>query len=431
TIPYFKSKLYLQTSYSTISWDDSSKRSFSQLNLEHSTSVPNHPWLQGEPLTISNSHGLANFSFVSGGSTVSTVPANFYLSLPVETLPENLVLFNNTNYPRLKHYLPATTFTGDSFVASNGNLIIYPEYAGQLFSSGISYTNPMSLRVYPTMTYVMGELRFYTYGAASEGQSALFNITRSNALSDPYQILSSQYTLAQTSSAYSISTATEANYATFEPILFFKRSSRNQNLLFYEGNGDFYRLYPYNQSETFDPWAFMIDGSYNGISLSYNGSYASFTDSAVHTFVASPIATSVRDAVLSLYQAQFVLPGFFIGATVPLGSTMRMEKLSSLPGVSNLMAAYQLQLTRPNGQPVNPSFYNVVGATQEPYLYIPVSNIEAIPNARFFYRDIIGQITELTRVENFSTNYASEYTVLGNSFICTVNNPGIFYVTGQ
>ncbi|MDD4310694.1 MAG: hypothetical protein PHO32_09960, partial [Candidatus Cloacimonetes bacterium] len=103
TIPYFKSKLYLQTSYSTISWDDTGKRSFSQLNLEHSTSVPNHPWLQGEPLTISNSHGLANFGFVSGGSTVSTVPANFYLSLPVETLPENLVLFNNTNYPRLKH----------------------------------------------------------------------------------------------------------------------------------------------------------------------------------------------------------------------------------------------------------------------------------------------------------------------------------------
>ena len=431
TIPYFKSKLYLQTSYSTISWDDSTKRSFSQLNLDHAAAVPNHPWLQGEPLLISNTHGLANFTFMSKGSPVNTLPANFYLSLPVETVPENLLLFDNTNYPRLKHYLPAATFTGDSFVAVGASIIVYPEFPGKIISTSLSYPNPLSLRVYPTMTFVIGELRLYTYGAAPAGQSALFSITRSNTLADPFQILSSQYTLAQASSAYTISTSAEANYGIFEPTLFFKRSTRNQNLLFYENTGDYYRLYSYSQSETFDPWAFMIDGGYNGISLSYNGSYASFTDTNVHSFVSSSITNATLDAVLSLYQAQFVLPNFFIGTTVPLGSTLRMDKQSSMPGISNLLAAYQLQLTRANGIPLNPSFNTIVGATQEPYIYIPVSNIDAIPNARFFYRDTIGQTTELTRVTAFSTNFASEYTVIGNCFICTVNNGGIFYVTGQ
>jgi len=32
-------------------------------------------------------------------------------------------------------------------------------------------------------------------------------------------------------------------------------------------------------------------------------------------------------------------------------------------------------------------------------------------------------------VDSFSANYANEYIVVGNCFICTVPNPGIFYIT--
>jgi hypothetical protein len=430
-IAWHKAKQYLQTANSIVSWDDSTKRSYSSLSLDLDPAIPVHPWLQGEPLSVSNTHGLANFSFYQGTSPTSTLPANFSLSLPYVTEPDNVVLFNNASYPRIKNYVPGTTFTGDSFVAADNRIVIYPEFPGTIFSATVSYTNPMALRAFSTMTFVFGDLRIYTYGTAPESASAVFNITRSNALTDPYQILANQYSLSQTSPVYTVNTNDDANYANFQPMLFFKRNTRDQNLLIYENNGDYYRLYPYNQSDSFDPYAFMIDGGYNGISLAYSGSYASYTDSNPHNTVHVPVTTATRDAVLSLYQAQLVLPAFFIGPTIPLASTLRLDKLSALPGVPNLLTAYQLQMNNSSGQALAPDFYNVVGATQMPYVYLPVSQISSLATARMFYRNTLGQTTELTRVQTFGDNFANEFIVVGNSFICTVKNPGLFYITGQ
>ncbi|MDY0152519.1 MAG: hypothetical protein RBS43_09640 [Candidatus Cloacimonas sp.] len=431
TIPWYKTRQYLQTAHSIVSWTDSSKRGYTHLNLDLNPALPSHPWLQSEPLNVTNRKALAGFMFYQDANPVSTLPTGFYLSLPSETEPDNVLLFSSTAYPRLKNYIPATTFTGDSFVLTDYRIGIYPEFPGTLFSAAVTYANPMPLRVYPTMTFVFGDLRLYTYGNAAEGQSAIFNFTRSNALADTYQALVTQYSLIQTSSAYAITTSNETDYALYQPTLFFKRTTRNQNLLFYENTGDFYRLYPYSQSETFDPWYFVIDGAYNGVSIAYNGSYASFTDTELHTGRQITISNASRDAVLSLYQAQLVLPVFFIGQTVPLASTLRLDKLSVLPGTQNLLAAYQLQLNRANGTPLAPDFYTVVGATQMPYVYIPIADTDAIATARMFYRNTLGQTIELNRVQNFGDNFANEFTVTGNSFICTVKNPGIFYVTGQ
>lgn len=429
-IPYRKPKLSLQSSRSLVSWDEGSKRSFSRLSLNHTVSSPSHPWLSGEPLSVTNSQALASFSFYQGDSVVSAIPANFFLSLPVVSSPENLILFDNSSYPRLKHYLPSSTHTGESFVVSDNRLVIYPEFPGLLLAAQLSYSNPLQLRVYPTMTFVLSELRLYTYGNAPDGQSALFGISRSAALSDPYQIISSQYSLSQTSSAYQISTSDEENFTVFEPMLFFKRSTRGQNLLIYEQTGEFYRLYPYSQSTEFDPWAFLIDGAYNGIALANSGSYASFADTNAHTAVSSVINTATRDAVLSLYQAQFVLPSYYLGTTIPMASTMYLDKISAMPGIPNLLSSYQLRINNPVGTPLIPDFYNVVGSSQVPYIYIPLANTSAISSARMFYRNLAGQTTELSRVNSFGLNYASEYVVVGNSFICTVPNPGIFYLTG-
>ena len=214
-------------------------------------------------------------------------------------------------------------------------------------------------------------------------------------------------------------------------MFFFKRSTRGQNLLIYEASSPYYRLYPYQQSESFDPWCFIIDNGYNGISLAYDGSYASFTDNNPHSSVVTRITNSVLDTVLSLYQAQLVIPAFFTGTALPLSSTVTLSQQSSVPGVTNPLAAWVLTFQNPTGGALLPNFYSYVNAPQEPYIYLPISQIDAIPTARLFFVNHLGQTTELNRVASFSTNYANEYTVFGNSFICTVSNPGLFYITSS
>jgi len=431
SIPYLKSNLTMQTSRAAISWSDSKKRSFSRLQLQYNTSLPVHPWLQGEPFTLSNPDALASFSFYQGDAAVTTLPSNFLLSLPVESSFPNVLLFGSNSYPRLKNYLSSTVLSSDSFVLADGYLDIYPEFSGQLIGAGISWTNPFPLVVYPTMTFAFEDIRFYTYGSAPEGSSAVFDLTKSSNLSDPYNLLSTQYNLSQTSEAWTVTTAEESNFSLYEPVLFFKRSSRNNELLVYENAPPNYRLYTYSQSTEFNPWYFVVDGGYNGISLAYNGSYASFTDINPHNYVTSLMNTSGENTIASLYLAQFVMPAFFAGNPFPAGGSVKLEKLSTFPTPSPLLAAYQLLFKDAAGAVYFPGFYNIAGALQEPYLYVPVQDIDAIPAARFFYRNMLGATTELERVNSFSdTNYANEYVVLGNSFICTVPNPGWFYVTG-
>jgi len=429
SIPYLKDVLYLQSAHAVVSWDNSSKSSFSEIRIDYAPSLPSHPWLSGEPLTLGSAKAVVNTTSYLDGVAQATLPGSFKLDFPLASAPPNLLLFSQQDYPRLKLYTGAESYTGQSFVYADGRLGIYPEYPGTLISAKLNSFSSLDLRLYPTQTFDINDILLYTYGHATAGQSAMLHLDKSASLADPYQVLSSQYSLTQSSDAYTVTAADTADYAAFEPMLFFKRSTRGQNLLVYESSVPYYRLYPYQQSASFDPWCFIIDNGYNGISLAFNGSYASFTDNDPHSSVVTRITSSARDTVLSLYQAQLVIPAFFAGTALPLSSSITLSQQSSVPGVAHPLAAWALTFQNPSGGGLVPNFYSYVNATQEPYIYLPISQIDAIPTARLFFINHLGQTAELTRVTAFSANYASEYTVFGNSFICTVSNPGVFYIT--
>jgi hypothetical protein len=429
SIPYYKARQYIQTSRASVGWNSSTRRGYDKLVLNLAPNLPSHPWLSGEPLQLSGAKALFECYFYSSDVPQPGLPGGFYLDLHAAPVTADLLLFNKLSYPRLKLYHKATALSDNSYINSGGVLRIAPEYPGSIISAGINQPNPLNLRVFGTMTFVLDELRLYTYGNAALEMSALFQITRKAALSDHYALLSDQYQLQQTSPAYELNTADEANYALFAPALFFSRSAKSDELLFYESGINPYRLYTYPHSSTFSPWAYTVDGSYNAIFPVYNGSYCSYTDLNPHNIVPKLITSNTGDVHLSLYQAQFVLPSFFVGPPVPIGSVIRLDKLSTLLGVNNLLAAYRLNITGNGGTALTPDFYSIPGATQEPFIYVPVSDPEAISTARMFYRNPAGQTTELSRVESFGENYANEYIVVGNSFICTVPNPGVFFVT--
>ncbi|MEN6444487.1 MAG: hypothetical protein ABFC98_00395 [Candidatus Cloacimonas sp.] len=426
TVNYCKNRQYLQTENAIISWWNTTKNDYDNLNLNLKPAIPNHPWLQGEPFNLSSSVSLAEFYFYKNTEVQTTLPTGFYLSLPVATPQENFLLFSTLPFPRLKHYLLGSV----NFTVQNGWLNIYPDFPGRIINSKINYSHPFNLRTYSTMTFSFADLILYTYGNAPQDANVNFSFNLTNSLADPYQILANQYNLSSHSATYAISSDSEDNFALFQPVLFFRRTAKGQNLLFYEKTEPYYRLYAYTESATFDPWHFYLDNGFNGIALTNSGSYASFVDNNPHANVTFSLDNSNRDAIISLYQAQLVLPAFFIDNGVPLGSNLFLTKLDSVLGVANLISAYQFNITNSTGTALNPDFYNIIGATQEPYIYIPVPDVTILDTAHLFYRDQDGNETELNQVNAFSSNYANEYIVVGNCLICTVPNPGIFYISG-
>lgn len=426
-VPYYKKRQYLQTENTIISWWNTRKFDYDYLVLNMKPTIPNHPWLKGEPFHISSASALADFCFYTNNEKQSSLPAGFYLAMPVLSPQENYLLLSTFPYSRLKNYIQGTA---DCSI-QNGWLTIYPEFPGIIINSKINYTNPLQLRTYSTMNFLWNDLIFYTYGNASQTANTIFSIYKTNALADPYSILANQYNLSYTSAVYTISSDSEDNFALFQPVLFFPRTTKGQNLLLYEKREPYYRLYPYTESSAFDPWHFYIDNGFNGIALANSGSYASFVDNNPHNSVNISVDNSSQDKVVSLYQAQFVLPKFFINKGVPVGSILNMSKLNNVPGVSNLLSAYQVNISNSSGVTINPDFYNIIGATQEPYVYLPISDVTLLNSAHLFYRNQLGNESELNRVDSFSENYANEYIVAGNCLICTVPNPGIFYISGR
>ncbi len=77
-------------------------------------------------------------------------------------------------------------------------------------------------------------ISFYTYGNALKKQTQFSASIKLIHLQDPYHILSNQYNLNYTSAVYQVSSDSEENLLLFQPVLFFPRTAKGQNLLFYE-----------------------------------------------------------------------------------------------------------------------------------------------------------------------------------------------------
>ncbi len=428
SLPYYKSRQYFQLAQAKVSWQDSVKRGYSHVTLNLQPNLPEHNWLSGEPFSLSGQSALAELKAYAGSELSLALPAGTYLHLP-RAVNQSVLLFDNSSYPRLKDYHSGSSFDGESYVPDSEGTGFSPEFPGVLVAAQLSYPNPLPLRVFAKQTFVFGEFRLYTYGTAEADSSIVINISRYLSLPDSYGALANQYQLSPSSPAFIVSAEPEAALQDFQPMLFFKRQSRQPNLLFFESlPQNEYRLYAYTESDGFDPWHFYIDGGYNGLSLLYNGGYQSFVDNNPTSTRTIPV-NGAADTVLSLYQAQVNLPQFFAGGVLPAGASLGLQKLSSLPGINNMLTAYLLTLNGPGGNVLNPGFYSVVGAPRMPYLYIPVEDTSALPEVRVFFRNLAGTTVELNVVDQFTANYANESVRVGNCFICTINNPGFFYVT--
>ncbi|HOU72530.1 MAG TPA: hypothetical protein PLB85_04035, partial [Candidatus Syntrophosphaera sp.] len=283
-----------------------------------------------------------------------------------------------------------------------------------------------SLRLYPRMTFDNYDWEYFADASSAPSGTPVLQISRLNGVPDTHGVLAGQYDLSPLTPAWSLSVSGSSDfYSTQLPWLRFRQNSRAQNLLFSIYEGEFYRIYPYSQSASADPWHFTFADGHVGFYLSSDAVYAPMIDVNPHLSVSTQVNSSAADHIVSLYQAQLNLPANLIGSAVPLNSRIILREAVdySVPHLS----AYFLDFRTAAGTQYDPGFYSLPGAPSLPYIYIPIPDYVPGQSHSLFFRSVDGTLTEFSLVDDFGENGLGEYIMIGNCAVALVDGPGWFY----
>lgn len=431
-IPRYKANLSLQTAHTNLSWSDNSL-AFSTLSLEFNPSLETtHPWLNGLPYNYIGSQALMKISTNLRGREADELPDGLYLESSLANSPESIINFSaRADYPKFYRYRRAQSFDHNTYLMEGKILKISPAVSGWLIdSSSIRKTRiSRQLALFSRMIFDDYDLELYLDSATPMPASTL-EIYDSPTLTDRFGVLASQYSLAYLSAAYSIRMLNNPGfYQSFSPLIRIKQTDRRENLLFSISDGDYYRIYTYHQAGTADGWSFSIADGHIAFYLAHDAQYAVISDQNPHTEI-DVLAFGAQDKHVSLYQAQMVMPQEHIGNLIPAGSHLTLRKLSDPPTGVVARSVYQVLMRGPQLTPLTPAFYSHPELARWPFIYIPVPDYVPGESIRLFYRSPLGVTTELHRVQTFdSVDPSDEFVMVGNSAVCFINNPGIFYTT--
>lgn len=433
-LPCLKPQLQLQTSRSYVSYNDP-QAPCSSLELEYSASVEaSHPWLSGSPYQLNSSQALLRISALNRGRSQAELPANLFISTAYSKPLTSVVnIWPSTDRPQFYRYKPAESLQLNSFVQSGGRLQIYPTCAGYLLDGAQlnSSNGDKNLAIFNRMVFDDYDWEVWLNSGLDVVSGTVLKLSPKASLSDAYGVFTSQYSLSPLAKVYSFQTVGDPDFYTkFQPLIRLRQSSRSQNLLFSVSDGDFYRIYAYEQSSEPDGWHFQLANGYASFYLLYDAEYAGVQDLAPHTETQATVTDSSRDLIASLYQAQATIPSQLLADLLPLGSHAEL-KLVSDPPVPNTLSAYSVLFRNPQQQLISTNFYTDPTATRWPYLYIPIPNYTPGQQVRLFFRDQEGNTSEFNRVQSFSEVPDFEYTLVGNCAVCFIDQPGLFYITGS
>lgn len=433
TIPCLKENVELQTSRTFLSWADSTLPC-TALNLAYSASVPTgHPWLNGSPYTLTDPQSILGIFPVSARNRADELPTGLFLSLSSAISPTEIINFSpDISYPKFIRYRSASAYAHNTFVMSGAKIGISPAYAGYLIN-GANLSVPgatIPLAMFSRMVFDDYDREVYLNSSLAMTDGTTLQMTPRASITDTFGVLASQYDLSGISPVYNFTVVNNSTfYTSFQPYIRLRQSTRTENLLLSIIEGEFYRIYPYEQAETADGWRFSIADGHVAFYLINDGQYAAVHDNNPHTSVDAIMNITTRDFHTSLYQNQFVLPSEYLGTTVPIGSHVTLNTGINPPQGVTPTAICQVLLRNPQLAYLNPGFYTLVGTTRLPYLYLAIPNYSPGQTVRLFYRSPLGVTTEFTRVSQFSDAPTGEFLLVGNTAVCFFNNPGIFYTT--
>ena len=432
-VPCLKANLQLQTVKTYLSWSDSSLPC-NLLTIDYKAPLQtSHPWLSGYPYQVTSASSILKLSATYRNRYTDEIPSGLFISTDGSATLSDVINFSSEpSHPKLYHYKAASTFGHNSFVLKSGKLQISPAAAGYLIDGrNLSRSKTLySLAMFNSMIYDDYDLEVYLSSAQVMPPANFLQITPKTTITDEYGVFASQYSLSSLAPIYDFKILGSPDlYATWQPLIRIKQPARTNNKLFSISSGDFYRIYSYRESDTLDGWHFRIADGHVSFYLAYDAEYAVVNDLSVHQSVDTIVNQSTRDHISSLYQAQLVIPQQFLGSTLPLGNHVTLSVASSPPPGVNALSTYQLLFRNSTLQVITPNFYNVIGATALPYIYVPIPDYSSGENIRLFYRNLNGIVTEFTRVPGFSEAPTGEFIMVGNCAVCFVDNSGLFYTT--
>ena len=433
SFPFLKPETSIQTNRGYVSWNDPDTV-WGSLLLEYGVQMPSgHPWLSGQPYVFPTQNALLRISALTRGKNRSTgLPANTFLVYKHPQALANVINFSpDADHPRFVWYKAASAFAHNTFVYSDGALRISPAWPGYLFSGGsLDPASATSLRLYPRMSFDNYDWEYYAEASAAPSGTPLLQITLLNSVPDTQGVLAGQYDLTPLTPAYSLAVSGSVDFfATQLPWIRFRQSLRPQNLLFSIYEGEYYRIYPYFQADSADPWHFTFEDGHAGFYLSSDAIYAPMIDSNPHQSVATIVSSNASDHIVSLYQAQLNLPSALIGGPVPLNSRIILSVAVNFSAPLPHLSAYFLDFRGAGGTQYDPGFYSLPGVESLPYIYIPIPDYSLGQSHRLWFRSVDGNLTEFTLVDDFGDNGLGEYILIGNCAVALVDGPGWFYTT--
>ncbi|MDP2173794.1 MAG: hypothetical protein Q8J62_08475 [Candidatus Cloacimonadaceae bacterium] len=432
SIPHLKPNAIIQYAKGFVSWQDSDT-AFSSVLLEHKAPIAQqHPWLSGQPYTLGSTVSMLKISAVSEKRERNSLPANLFLSYAHQSGTQSIVNFApDFQFPRFVRYRVSNTLEHNTFRYVNGKLEISPAFPGYLIQGqGFDAPSIFNLRMFAKMEFDDFDWEVHLDSSQPLGENRVLRIKRETRLPDTYSVLANQYQLSPLSDAYSFYIEfPDLFFANHNPFIRIKQSARNENLLFSEVQGEYYRIYSYPQAVDPDPWHFSSADGHISFLLSSNGFYRVMIDSNPHLFVNTVINTNIRDHIVSLYQAQMNVPANLIGNPLPLFSRINMIRIPDYQAPITPLNAYRIEFRNPAGVMIAPNFYDLPSDADLPFVYIPIPDFVPAQDYRLFFKDINGSLTEFVHVPAFTDEPIYEFIMIGNCAVCLVDNPGVFYIT--
>jgi hypothetical protein len=441
TIPVIRDAGYYQVRNMVIDYSGAQTANLSHYYLNMQPQVDlNQSIFQGQPYQMSGTQAAFRAGFYQDGSWTDTVPSSHIIqySSSRKSRTNHVLIYDNANKWQKTVLLKSGNQVDDThFVQSGSDYTIGGVMGGTYLLTNIeniSSTN-VDFALYSHLFLDFDRLKLFHDTSDSEPTGYKLRARIDQTFPDTRNIIQNQYQFQQISWNYHITAINPAAQVDttflkqYLPVLYFAQTQRPTPLLVHLNQDKDYRIYTYPQGTALTGYNFITANGFDGVIPSYNGDYCAFNDLATHSSITTLIHATTTELITSLYQAEFILPAYFVGTAFPIGYKINLGVTTDAPTGIQLISGYKLTFLDNNDNTVDLHLIQNYLTDKYPYIYLPFPPEQNPSGIHVRYVGPLGAITEYERVDNFSGNNALEYIVVGNCVILSVDARGSYLIS--
>ncbi|MCD4650205.1 MAG: hypothetical protein K8S56_00230 [Candidatus Cloacimonetes bacterium] len=207
---------------------------------------------------------------------------------------------------------------------------------------------------------------------------------------------------------------------------------REETIYCFFGNRDYqWRLYPYEEDNEVTCFNFSLTEVYgqhiwmNFLPTS-NGTFQAFEDFSHKTSASTTAGEWDGDVIVSLYQAEFVLPDYIKDKFFADDDEIQFKEIEYTVDSLDVVGAYDLMFFNNPDSTVHFISEDTIDELPILYLPYPVSMIDE--SIRLFYQDNSGDLLEYNFANEFDVDTPNQFIRYGNCCICFVDNQGKWFI---